>query len=73
VKDVAEAIFKAATTKNLHGKNYILSSESYQISDVTLMLNNQAPQGDPKIVYSHELAKMELGIRFKSAIVCLNQ
>ncbi|MAZ73790.1 MAG: dihydroflavonol 4-reductase [Flavobacteriaceae bacterium] len=28
VRDVAEAIFKAATTKGLHGKDYLLSSES---------------------------------------------
>ncbi|WP_373522185.1 NAD-dependent epimerase/dehydratase family protein, partial [Aquiflexum sp.] len=56
VEDVADAIFKAATTKNIHGKNYLLSGESYRVSDVTLMLNNQPPVGKPEIIYSSALA-----------------
>ena len=72
VADVAEAIYKAATTKNIHGKNYLLSSESYRVSDVTLMLNNQSPLGKPKIVYSNDLAKKDLDIDFKPATVPLN-
>jgi dihydroflavonol-4-reductase len=72
VADVAEAIYKAATTKNIHGKNYLLSSESYRVSDVTLMLNNQSPVGHPKIVYSNDLAMKDLGINFKPASVSLN-
>ena len=42
VRDVAEAVFQAATTKGLHGKNYLIANESYTISDISLMLNNQA-------------------------------
>lgn len=72
VEDVAEAIFKAATTSNIHGKNYLLSSESYRVSDVTLMLNNQAPAGRPVIVYSSDLARQDLGIAFKPANMSLN-
>ncbi|NBB18400.1 NAD-dependent epimerase/dehydratase family protein [Runella sp. CRIBMP] len=72
VADVAEAIYKAATTKNIHGKNYLLSSESYRVSDVTLMLNNQSPIGNPKTVYSNNLAKKDLGINFQPASVSLN-
>lgn len=72
VADVAEAIYKAATTKNIHGKNYLLSSESYRVSDVTLMLNNQNPLGKPKAVYSSELAKKDLGLNFKPASAPLN-
>ena len=72
VADVAEAIYKAATIKNLHGKNYLLSSESYRVSDISLMLNNQSPLGNPKIVYSNDLAKKDLGIDFKPANVPLN-
>ena len=72
VADVAEAIYKAATTKNLHGKNYLLSSESYRVSDISLMLNNQSPIGNPKIVYRNDLAKKDLGIDFKPANVPLN-
>jgi len=72
VEDVAEAIFKAATTKNIHGKNYLLSSESYRVSDVTLMLNNLPPVGKPKIVYSSELAKNDLGLAFKPVSIPLN-
>lgn len=73
VEDVARGVHKAATTKGIHGRNYLLSSESYKVSDITLMLNNQEPEGKPKIVYSNDLAKKELGINFKPAKVPLNQ
>lgn len=72
VEDVADAIFKAATTKNIHGKNYLLSGESYRVSDVTLMLNNQPPVGKPEIVYSSALAAKDLGIAFKPVSIPLN-
>ena len=72
VKDVAEAIYKTVITKGIHGKNYLLSSESCRISDITLMLNNQTPIGEPLIVYSSDLAKKELGVNFKPASVPLN-
>lgn len=72
VEDVAEGIFKAATVKGLHGKNYLLTSESYPTSDITLMLNHQQPEGDAKIVYRNELAIKDLDIRFKPAQITLN-
>ncbi len=72
VEDVAEAIYKAATTKNIHGKNYLLSGESYRVSDVTLMLNNQPPVGKPQIVYNSDLAIKDLGIAFKPVSIPLN-
>lgn len=73
VADVADGVYKAATTNGVHGKNYLFSSESHKISDITLMLNNQEPEGKPKMVYSNGLAKKELGINFKPAKVPLNQ
>lgn len=73
VSDIAEGVYKAATTKGLHGKNYILSSESYRISDLTLMLNNKEPKGKASIVYKNDLAKNELDMNFKPARVPLNQ
>ncbi len=72
VEDVAEGIYKAAMTKGIHGKNYLLSSESYPVSDITLMLNNQEPEGEARVVYRNDLAKKELGINFKIAQVPLN-
>jgi dihydroflavonol-4-reductase len=72
VEDVADAIFKAATIKNIHGKNYLLSGESYRVSDVTLMLNNQPPVGKSEIVYSSALATKDLGIAFKPVSIPLN-
>ena len=72
VEDVAEAIYKAATTNNIHGANYLLSSESYRVSDITLMLNNQSPVGNPKIFYSNDLAKKDLDMNFQPASVPLN-
>lgn len=72
VEDVATAIYKAAITTGIHGKNYLLSSESYSISDQTLMLNNQRPIGKPRIVYNSDLAQKDLQISFKPAIETLN-
>ncbi len=73
VADVAESIFKAATKKGLHGKNYLLTSESWKVSDITLMLNKQQPTGKLRIVYSNDAATKDLGVHFKPAIVPLNQ
>jgi nucleoside-diphosphate-sugar epimerase len=72
VTDVAQSIFNAATSSGLHGKNYILTSESYKISDITLMMNQEAPLNEPEIIYSNELAKKELGVAFISAKNTLN-
>jgi dihydroflavonol-4-reductase len=72
VRDVAEAIFQAATTKGLHGKNYLIANESYKISDISLMLNNQSPLNEPAFVYSSTLAKKDLGIAFIAAKETLN-
>mgnify|MGYP005840840689 CR=1 FL=1 len=73
VSDVGEATYKAAITNNIHGKNYLLSSESYRVSDISLMLNQQPPAGKPTVVYSNELAKKDLGMDFKPASVPLSQ
>ncbi len=72
VRDVAEAIYQAATTKGLHGKNYLIANESYKISDISLMLNNQPPVNDAAIVYDSTLAKKDLGIAFIAAKETLN-
>ncbi|WP_456442631.1 NAD-dependent epimerase/dehydratase family protein [Psychroserpens sp.] len=72
VKDVANSIYKSATTKGLHGKNYLLSSETYHVSDISRMLNRQVPVNKPKTVYSNNLATQELGINFLSAETSLH-
>ena len=72
VADVADAIYKATLTKGVHGKNYLLTSESYQVSDMTLMLNNSNPIGNSMTIYSNELVKKDLGVYFIPAQVTLN-
>lgn len=72
VRDVAQAIYKAATTKGLHGKNYLLSSESYKVSGICALLNNQAPDENAFTVYKNNLAKNDLGIEFKPAKASLS-
>ena len=67
VADVAEAVYKVATTHSLHGKNYLLSSETYAVSDISLMLNQQEPKHAAQIVYKSNLAKTDLNITFKPA------
>ncbi|MEK6482028.1 NAD-dependent epimerase/dehydratase family protein [Catalinimonas sp. 4WD22] len=73
VEDVAEGVYKAAITKGIHGRNYLLTSESYRISVQYLILNQQEPAGQPKIIYSNDLARKGLGISFRPASVPLRQ
>jgi hypothetical protein len=72
VQDVAIGVYKAATISGLHGRNYLLSSETYPVSDVTLMLNNQEPKNTPKIIYQNQMAERELGLPFRSVKTTLN-
>ncbi|GLR19121.1 NAD-dependent epimerase/dehydratase family protein [Portibacter lacus] len=72
VEDVAEGVYKAAIKKGIHGQNYLLTSESYPISDITRMLNHENPVKSPKVIYRNDLAKNELGMEFKPAQVPLN-
>ncbi len=65
VEDVAFAIFKLATTKGLHGKDYLLSSETYKASDIHLMLNLENPKNQGQTVYKNNLAIKDLGMRFR--------
>lgn len=69
VRDVAEGIYRAATTDGLHGKQYYLSNESWKVSDITRMLNNEAVIEKPRYVYSGKKAEQDLGISFKPAHV----
>ncbi len=73
VADVAEGVYSAATKEGIHGKNYLLSSESYRVSDISLMLNNQESKAKSRIVYSNNLAINDLGITFSPARIPLNQ
>lgn len=72
VSDVAEAIFKAATISGLHGKNYLLSSESYPVSDAILMLNHKEPENKASIVYENALAINDLKMKFRPVQETLN-
>lgn len=72
VEDVAKAIYKTATARGLHGKNYLLSSETYSISDMNLMLNQEEPMEKPITIYKNDLAKMDLNMNFKPVKICLN-
>ena len=72
VEDVANATFKVATTKGLHGKDYLLTSETYKVSDISAMLNHQEPKEKPSIVYKNDLAKKDLGIQFRPVKETLN-
>ncbi|RZJ69099.1 NAD-dependent epimerase/dehydratase family protein [Flavobacterium sp.] len=64
VADVAKAIFKAATTKGLHGRNYLLSHSSFSVSDLSLLLNGQRPKTNGRIIYKNDLAKRDLDLEF---------
>lgn len=67
VKDVANAIYKSATKSGIHGKNYLLSSESWKVSDISAMLNNETPKGNARVFYQNDAAKQDLDMEFKAA------
>jgi len=72
VEDVANATFKAATTIGLHGKDYLLTSETYKVSDISAMLNHQEPKEKASIIYKNDLAKKDLGVSFRPVKETLN-
>lgn len=72
VEDVATAIYKAGTTSGLHAKDYLLTSETYRVSDVRSMLNKLNPKHKPRIVYQNSLAKAELNVHFRPVLETLN-
>ena len=73
VKDVANGIYSASNKKGLHGKNYLLSSESWKVSDISAMLNGEKPNKKARVVYKNDYAKQDLGIDFNPAIVPLTE
>jgi nucleoside-diphosphate-sugar epimerase len=71
VKDVAKGVYQASIKKGLHGKNYLLSSESWKVSDISAMLNGKPPKGKAQMVYKNDAAKQDLEIAFNPAVVPL--
>lgn len=71
VKDVAKGVFNASTKKGLHGKNYLLSSESWKVSDISAMLNGKKPKRNAQVVYKNDAAKHDLEMDFYPAVVPL--
>ena len=67
VRDVAEGIYRAATMNGLHGKQYYLSNESWKVSDISRMLNNEPVREKPRFVYSGKRAERDLGIMYRTA------
>jgi hypothetical protein len=73
VKDVANGIYSASIKKGLHGKNYLLSSESWKVSDISAMLNDKKPAGNARIIYKNDAAKQDLKIQFNPVIIPLTE
>ena len=73
VLDVADAVFKAATTPGVHGKSYLLSADSWKMSDLNRLLNDQSPAGAPRVTYSAAAATSDLGVTFQSGRVPLGR
>lgn len=65
VEDVANATYKLAIKKGLHGKDYLLTSETYKVGDIHEMLNHREPKEKAQIVYKNDLAKTDLDIQFR--------
>lgn len=67
VKDVAKAVFQAANTKGLHGRNFLLSSESWKTSNISAMLNGKQTVGNARVIYKNDKAKQGLSMTFSPA------
>ncbi len=65
VEDVVTAIYKAATKENNHSEKYLLSSESFRISDIHRIMNDQKPKKAWLVRYSGKKAEEELGFNFR--------
>lgn len=72
VADVANAIYKTATTVGLHGKDYLLASETYKVSDIHEMLNQREPMNKAQVIYKNDLAKNDLKMKFRPVKETLN-
>ena len=73
VADVADGIFRAATTTGLHGRNYLLTGGSFAVSDITRMLNGQESVNAARTVYSNAAATQDLGMQFQPAHIPLSE
>lgn len=65
VEDVAKATFQASQKSGLHGKDYLLTSETYKVSDIHELLNLRDSKAEPKVIYGNTLSKTELGISYR--------
>lgn len=71
VEDVALAIYKAATKKTKQGEKYLLSGESFKISDIHRIMNDQKPKNKSVLRYSGKKAEQELRLNFKPVYIPL--
>ncbi len=72
VSDVAHATYQAATTKGLHGKDYLITSETYKVSDIHEMLNQREPKNKAQVIYKNDLAEDDLKMKFRPVKETLN-
>jgi len=72
VKDVAHCVYTASLSEGLHGKNYLLSSESWKVSDISAMLNGEKPKNQAKIVYKNDMVMQDLNVHFNPAVTPLS-
>lgn len=72
VDDVAQAVYNAVTTKGLHKKDYLLSSETFKVSDIHEMLNRRKPREKAQLIYQNDLARKDLKIHFRPVRETLN-
>ncbi|MDW5291027.1 hypothetical protein [Formosa sp. PL04] len=73
VKDVVKGICSAASKKGLHYKNYLLTGESWKVSDISAMLNNKTSKGNARVVYKNDAAKHDLEMSFNAAKIPLEE
>lgn len=73
VQDVAEGIYKAAIKTDNHGERYLLSSESYRVSDIHRIMNDQEPKNPSIRRYSGEKAEKELDLQYQPVRIPLGQ
>ncbi|WP_149239721.1 NAD-dependent epimerase/dehydratase family protein [Dyadobacter sp. 32] len=54
---IAEAVYKTAISSGLHGKNFLLSGETFTVSDLSRMVNQQEPVQEGNVIYLNKLRR----------------
>jgi len=72
VREVVKAVFQASTIYRIHGTSYLITSEGYRVSHISMMRDGKPDLHKWVIACNSSLTKHDLGIAFIAASNTLN-